>query len=125
QGHSLNADLEIDECGMICSGLGRSIAQLVIAGIGVQPVIDMLTNRGLGVGESSQTDVLTAGDVANYQDMLFGRRRRVEHWDKPFRKVNIALRYSWANAFRSGTCLISFLTSSIRRMNIGAIRQAQ
>ena len=69
QGHSLNADLEIDECGMICSGLGRSIAQLVIAGIGVQPAIDMLTNRGLEVGdgiivneylESSQTDVLAA-----------------------------------------------------------------
>jgi NADPH-dependent 2,4-dienoyl-CoA reductase/sulfur reductase-like enzyme len=64
--------------------------ELVIAGIGVQPAIDMLTNSGLDVGdgiivneylETSQADVLAAGDVANYQDVLFGKRRRVEHWD--------------------------------------------
>jgi NADPH-dependent 2,4-dienoyl-CoA reductase/sulfur reductase-like enzyme len=63
---------------------------MVVAGIGVQPAIEILTNSGLEVGdgvmvneylESSQPDVLAAGDVANYQDVLFGKRRRVEHWD--------------------------------------------
>jgi NADPH-dependent 2,4-dienoyl-CoA reductase/sulfur reductase-like enzyme len=64
--------------------------ELVVAGIGVQPAIEMLANSGLDVGngvtvneylETSQPDVLAAGDVANYQDVLFRKRRRVEHWD--------------------------------------------
>lgn len=63
---------------------------LVVAGIGVKPVVDVMTNAGLDVGdgilvnEYLQTrppDVFAAGDVANYQDVLFGKRRRVEHWD--------------------------------------------
>ena len=63
---------------------------LVVAGIGVEPATDVVTNSGLEVGDgvlvneylqSSHPDVLAAGDVANYQDVLFGKRRRVEHWD--------------------------------------------
>ena len=26
-------------------------------------------------------DIYAAGDVANYQDVIFGKHRRVEHWD--------------------------------------------
>lgn len=63
---------------------------LVVAGIGVRPAVELATNSGLDVGDgilvnaylqTSQPDVFAAGDVANYQDMLFGKRRRVEHWD--------------------------------------------
>ena len=63
---------------------------LVIAGIGVKPAIEVMTNSGLDVGDgilvneylqTSHPDVFAAGDVANYQDVLFGKRRRVEHWD--------------------------------------------
>ena len=63
---------------------------LVVAGIGVQPAIDVLTNSGLDLGDgilvneylqTSHPEVFAAGDVANYQDVLFGKRRRVEHWD--------------------------------------------
>jgi NADPH-dependent 2,4-dienoyl-CoA reductase/sulfur reductase-like enzyme len=63
---------------------------LVVAGIGVQPAIEVATNSGLEVGDgilvneylqTSHPDVFAAGDVANYQDVLFGKRRRVEHWD--------------------------------------------
>jgi NADPH-dependent 2,4-dienoyl-CoA reductase/sulfur reductase-like enzyme len=70
---------------------GQTIpCELVVAGIGVQPATEMLANSGLEVAdgvmvneylETSQADVLAAGDVANYQDVLFKRRRRVEHWD--------------------------------------------
>jgi len=70
---------------------GRAIAcDMVVAGIGVQPVTDVLSNSGIDVGdgvnvneylETSQPDIYAAGDVANYQDVLFGKRRRVEHWD--------------------------------------------
>jgi NADPH-dependent 2,4-dienoyl-CoA reductase/sulfur reductase-like enzyme len=63
---------------------------LVIAGIGVQPAIEVLTNSGLDLGDgilvneylqTSHPEIFAAGDVANYQDVLFGKRRRVEHWD--------------------------------------------
>src|SRR5215469_16046810 len=63
---------------------------LVVAGIGVQPAIEVVKNSGLDLGDgilvneylqTSHPDVFVAGDVANYQDVLFGKRRRVEHWD--------------------------------------------
>jgi NADPH-dependent 2,4-dienoyl-CoA reductase/sulfur reductase-like enzyme len=63
---------------------------LVVAGIGVQPAIEVVENSGLEIGDgilvdeylqTSHADVFAAGDVANYQDVLFGKRRRVEHWD--------------------------------------------
>jgi len=70
---------------------GQSIqCDLVIAGIGVSPVIDLLKHGGLDLDDgilvneylqSSHPDVFAAGDVANYNDVLFGKRRRVEHWD--------------------------------------------
>ena len=63
---------------------------LVVAGIGVQPVIEVVKNSGLDLGDgiivneylqTSHPDVFAAGDVANYHDVLFAKRRRVEHWD--------------------------------------------
>jgi NADPH-dependent 2,4-dienoyl-CoA reductase/sulfur reductase-like enzyme len=72
-------------------GDGQQIAcEMVVAGIGVQPVTDVLANSGIEVAdgvmvneylETSQSDIYAAGDVANYPDLLFGKRRRVEHWD--------------------------------------------
>ena len=70
---------------------GRTVqCDLVVAGIGVQPVIEVVTNSGLDLGDgiivneylqTSHPDVFAAGDVVNYQDVLFSKRRRVEHWD--------------------------------------------
>ena len=65
-------------------------ADLVLAGVGVTPVTSMAAGAGLKVDdgivvneflESSAPDIYAAGDVANYNDVLFGKRRRVEHWD--------------------------------------------
>lgn len=65
-------------------------ADLVVAGIGVTPVtalaekVGLQTQNGILVNEflrTSSADVYAAGDVANYQDVLFQKRRRVEHWD--------------------------------------------
>jgi NADPH-dependent 2,4-dienoyl-CoA reductase/sulfur reductase-like enzyme len=72
-------------------GDGRTVScDMVVAGIGVSPVTEMLADSGIEVAdgvlvneylETNQTDILAAGDVASYQDTLFGKRRRVEHWD--------------------------------------------
>jgi len=70
---------------------GQPIAcDMVVAGIGVLPVTEMLANSGVDIGdgvmvneylETSRPHIFAAGDVANYQDVLFGKRKRVEHWD--------------------------------------------
>jgi 3-phenylpropionate/trans-cinnamate dioxygenase ferredoxin reductase component len=70
---------------------GQEIAcDMLVAGIGVRPAIDYLASSGIETGdgvmvnqylETNQPDIFAAGDIANYQDVLFGKRRRVEHWD--------------------------------------------
>ena len=70
---------------------GRVIpTDIVVAGIGVQPVTEFLASSGIELSngvvvneylETSRADIYAAGDVANYNDVLFGKRRRVEHWD--------------------------------------------
>ncbi|MGH9734419.1 MAG: NAD(P)/FAD-dependent oxidoreductase [Candidatus Acidiferrales bacterium] len=64
--------------------------EMVVAGIGVTPVTDMLSGSGIEAGggitvneylETDQAGIYAAGDVANYPDPIFGKRRRVEHWD--------------------------------------------
>ena len=72
-------------------GGGQAIAcEMVIAGIGVRPAAQVLAGSGIEVAdgvmvneylETNQPGIYAAGDVANYQDVLFGKRRRVEHWD--------------------------------------------
>jgi NADPH-dependent 2,4-dienoyl-CoA reductase/sulfur reductase-like enzyme len=63
---------------------------LLVAGVGVRPVTalaeqaDLPVDNGILVDEYLQTrdaNISAAGDVANYPDSLFGKRRRVEHWD--------------------------------------------
>jgi NADPH-dependent 2,4-dienoyl-CoA reductase/sulfur reductase-like enzyme len=64
-------------------------ATLVVVGIGVEPAVSFLEGSGIElddgivVNERYQTNVpnvYAAGDVANFHDPVFGRRRRIEHW---------------------------------------------
>jgi 3-phenylpropionate/trans-cinnamate dioxygenase ferredoxin reductase subunit len=68
---------------------GRVGADLVVAGIGVTPDIDLARAAGLAIDNgvvvdehlrSSDPDVLAAGDVANAYHPFLGRHLRVEHW---------------------------------------------
>lgn len=66
----------------------RMECDMVVAGIGVTPETEifkgLVTGNGVQVSEFLETsapDVFAAGDVANYHDVLFHKRRRVEHWD--------------------------------------------
>ncbi|MBV8812336.1 MAG: FAD-dependent oxidoreductase [Acidobacteriaceae bacterium] len=65
-------------------------ADLLAAGIGVTPSTELARTAGLQVENgitvneflrTSTAGIYAAGDVAEYQDVLFGKRRRVEHWD--------------------------------------------
>ena len=63
---------------------------MVVAGIGVQPVTEPLLHSGIELAdgvvvneylETNQPGIYSAGDVASYYDVLFEKRRRAEHWD--------------------------------------------
>lgn len=70
---------------------GRKVScDLVVAGIGAIPNTELLAGSSIALGdgvivneylETSQPGVYAAGDIANYPDAIFEKRRRVEHWD--------------------------------------------
>jgi NADPH-dependent 2,4-dienoyl-CoA reductase/sulfur reductase-like enzyme len=70
---------------------GRTVdAGLVIAGLGVRPAVSAFESSGLDISdgiavneylETALPGIYAAGDIANYEDTIFGKRRRVEHWD--------------------------------------------
>jgi 3-phenylpropionate/trans-cinnamate dioxygenase ferredoxin reductase subunit len=62
---------------------------LILAGIGVTPNIDLAKSAGIATDKGVLTDewlvaapgVWAAGDIAEYQSVIHGRRIRIEHWD--------------------------------------------
>ena len=69
---------------------GTSVAcDLAVVGVGIRPNTGLAEGAGLEVDDgivvdeqmrSSVPNVFAAGDVANYPDPIFEKRRRVEHW---------------------------------------------
>jgi 3-phenylpropionate/trans-cinnamate dioxygenase ferredoxin reductase subunit len=79
----------------------RIPCDLVVVGIGVEPVVDMLdgtdirVDNGVVVDEYCQTSVsgiYAAGDVANHYHPVFDRHIRVEHWQNAMRQGASAAR---------------------------------
>lgn len=70
---------------------GRKIScDMVVAGVGATAVTELFAKSGLAIEngivvneylETNHPDIFAAGDVANYVDKIFDKRRRVEHWD--------------------------------------------
>jgi 3-phenylpropionate/trans-cinnamate dioxygenase ferredoxin reductase subunit len=87
------------ECVVTKAGL-RIACDLVIVGIGVDPVVDLLDGSGVPVDNGVVVDeycaasvpgIYAAGDVANHYHPVFGRRIRVEHWQNAQRQgINAA-----------------------------------
>lgn len=64
-------------CDFICIGVG------IIPNVELAQQAGLEVNNGIVVNEylqSSHPDIYAAGDVVNYPDPIFGKRRRVEHW---------------------------------------------
>lgn len=62
---------------------------MVCIGVGIQPNIELAVASGLKVEDgivvndflqTTNNDVYAAGDVSNYFDSVFAKRKRVEHW---------------------------------------------
>jgi 3-phenylpropionate/trans-cinnamate dioxygenase ferredoxin reductase component len=62
---------------------------LILAGIGVSPNVELAQNAGLPTNHGvladdhlvAAPDIWVAGDIAEYQSVIHGRRIRIEHWD--------------------------------------------
>lgn len=76
--------------GVTLGGVASIAADMAVAGVGVLPATGLFEGsrldlaNGVRVNEHLETNVpgvYAAGDVALYRDLLFGKDRRVEHWD--------------------------------------------
>jgi len=76
-------------------------ADAVVIGAGVVPDVTLARGAGLELGESggvmadaklrtSAPDVYVAGDIAEYDSVIHGRRLRIEHWDVAFNQAKTA-----------------------------------
>lgn len=75
---------------------GREIeADAVVIGVGAAPDVTLARNAGLELGElggvkvdsrlrTSVAGIFAAGDIAEYDSVIHGRRLRIEHWDVAF-----------------------------------------
>jgi len=64
-------------CNFLCIGVG------IVPNVELAQQAGLTVENGVVVNEFLQTshpDIYAAGDVANYPDPFFGKRRRVEHW---------------------------------------------
>jgi 3-phenylpropionate/trans-cinnamate dioxygenase ferredoxin reductase component len=73
----------------------RIPCDFAVVGVGIQPATDVVAGtdvaveNGILVDQFCRTtveDVFAAGDVANHDHPLFGRRMRVEHWDNALKQ---------------------------------------
>ena len=64
-------------------------ADLIVVGVGAKPNLSIVKNSAIEVDDgvilnarlqTSVPEVYAAGDIANYYDSIFNKRRRVEHW---------------------------------------------
>jgi NADPH-dependent 2,4-dienoyl-CoA reductase/sulfur reductase-like enzyme len=69
---------------------GELVAEVLVAGLGITPAVELAEQAGLRVDNgvvvdefcrTSHADVYAAGDVANFANRALGTRQRVEHED--------------------------------------------
>ncbi len=93
-------------------------ADLVVAGIGVTPRVELARSGGLDVDDGVLVDsrlrtsvpsVLAVGDIAAHAHPRLGRRLRVEHWDTAITQSRVAA-HNLAGADEEYTAMPYFFT---------------
>jgi 3-phenylpropionate/trans-cinnamate dioxygenase ferredoxin reductase component len=83
-------DRRAGSCVVRTSVGGELVAEVLVAGLGILPGVDLAEQAGLRVENgitvdeacrTSQPDIYAAGDVANFESPVLGARLRVEHED--------------------------------------------
>ena len=86
---------------VITKGGLRLDCDFVVAGIGIEPVVDFLDGTGIHVDngvvvdaycQTSVPGIYAAGDVANHYHPVFERQIRVEHWHNAIKQGAAAAR---------------------------------
>jgi 3-phenylpropionate/trans-cinnamate dioxygenase ferredoxin reductase subunit len=86
---------------VVTKGGLRLDCDFVVAGIGVEPVVDILDGTGVHVDNGVVVDqycqtnipgIYAAGDVANHYHPVFERQMRVEHWHNAVKQSAAAAR---------------------------------
>ena len=68
---------QVIACDLVCIGVG------IVPNVELAQAADLTVDNGVVVDEQLRTshlDIYAAGDVINYFDPVFNKRRRVEHW---------------------------------------------
>ncbi|MBE0662979.1 MAG: FAD-dependent oxidoreductase [Bacteroidales bacterium] len=74
---------------------------MVVAGIGVRPNINIFENSGLNINkgivvnefcETNIENVYAAGDVVEFPDLIFGKIKIIQHWEHAFEQGPHAIR---------------------------------
>lgn len=82
------------------AGGERLVADLVVVGIGVTPNTGWLESSGIALEDgvlcdaslkTSLPSVVAAGDVARFDNPVFGERMRVEHWTNAVGQASVAV----------------------------------
>jgi 3-phenylpropionate/trans-cinnamate dioxygenase ferredoxin reductase subunit len=86
---------------VITKGGLRLECDFVVAGIGIEPVVDVVEGTGIHVDngvvvnqycETSVPGIYAAGDIANHYHPVFERQIRVEHWNNAVKQGAAAAR---------------------------------
>ena len=105
----------------VVTNTGKTFScNFVAIGVGVTPEVDFLHGSGIRVDDgilvdqymqTTKPDIYAAGDVAKFFDPVFGRHRRIEHWDNAIKQGQIAAKNMMGQ--RQAYRTISFFFSDV------------